>query len=280
MTVEDINKVAFERSVRGYKMQDVDDFLVQIAREFETLTMEKNTALAEKDAVMAEIANQHEASEKKLYILAEKIEQYRNDEETLKSALLNAQRLGESVVQEARQNAEKIVKEANAKATKIYEDLKILQSTEEKRLLLMRSDVSKFRADILNMYKHHIEQLNSIPGAEEKKAEPQAIVQETIAPVIAEEEKTSQKAQNLAEMPKSDEQPSDVGAMPSPVKVPENPLPTSSAPAENVQTQIENVEVASDGVEEITGENTLNEKVDECLPKQEEFEDYAGIKFD
>lgn len=44
-----------------------------------------------------------------MYILAEKVDQYRNDEETLKTALLNAQRMGESVIHEARQKAETII---------------------------------------------------------------------------------------------------------------------------------------------------------------------------
>ncbi len=181
MTVSDINNAAFERVVRGYKIQDVDIFLSEVAKEIEKLTLERDTALAEKDEMVAEVARKHEESEKKLYILAEKIEQYRADEENIKVALLNAQRLGESVMQEARQNAEKIVNDANAKKDKIYEDIKVMQNAEEKRLLIMRSDVSKFRADILNMYKNHIEQLNSIPPYEDKRQEKQPIVAEKVS---------------------------------------------------------------------------------------------------
>lgn len=54
-----------------------------------------------------------------MFILAEKVDQYRDDEETLKTALLNAQRMGESVIHEARQKAETIIYDANSKASQL-----------------------------------------------------------------------------------------------------------------------------------------------------------------
>ncbi len=276
MTVEDINKVTFERSVRGYKMQEVDEFLVKIAREFDALILERDTALAEKDAANAEISRQHESSEQKLYILAEKIEQYRGDEENLKSALLNAQRLGESIVQEANQKAEAIMKEANQKASKIYDDIKILQATEEKRLFMMRSDVSKFRADILNMYKKHIEQLNSLPAMEEKKVEQMSFVKETIPPAVNEDvseqgKKTAEKTAD-ADHQENAEISSFVGAEPSPVRMPENPLPSSTSNVHSVEK--------AQSARSYDKKKAQQDANGSELPKQEAFEDYSGIKFD
>ena len=78
-----------------YKRQYLD----QVAAELERLQTEKADA------------------EKKMYILAEKVDQYRNDDEKLKTALLNAQRMGESVIHEARQKAETIIYDATSKAS-------------------------------------------------------------------------------------------------------------------------------------------------------------------
>ena len=44
-----------------------------------------------------------------MYILRKRWTSNYNDEETLKTALLNAQRMGESVIHEARQKAETII---------------------------------------------------------------------------------------------------------------------------------------------------------------------------
>ena len=59
MNVDDIRNVVFDKTMRGYRMEEVDAFLAQVAAEFEKLTKEK------------------EDLEKKLYILAEKVDQYR-----------------------------------------------------------------------------------------------------------------------------------------------------------------------------------------------------------
>ena len=83
LKAQDIRVVTFDKGMRGYNTEDVDAFLAQMADQVEAMEAEK-----------AEI-------EKKLYMLAEKVAEYRKDENNLKAALLNAQRLGENVIQEA-----------------------------------------------------------------------------------------------------------------------------------------------------------------------------------
>ncbi len=275
MTVEDINNITFERVVRGYRTQDVDDFLAKVARDIDSLKLERDTALAEKDAVVAEKSSAHEAAEKKLYILAEKIEQYRADEENLKIALLNAQRLGESVVQEARQKAEKIVKDANAAANKVYDDLKHMQAAEEHRLMHMRTDVSKFRAEVLNLYKNHIELLNNIPSYEEMAANDAANAQAAQAAAVQAAQAQAQNA-GAAQTVASEE---------------------SSAPeVQNEQPSADNQDLyAAEAVEIVADQNITEDTANGEVPQpqddepasapaqpkeQSTFEQYVGIRFD
>lgn len=153
MNVSDIHNVTFDRVMRGYRPEEVDAYLEKVAAELERLQKEKEDA------------------EKKLYILAEKVDQYRNDEETLKTALLNAQRMGESVIHEARQKAETILYDATNKANQAR-DVAIQQVADEQMLLTqLRAEVARFKSDILNLYKQHIESLSMLPGEEKKKSE-------------------------------------------------------------------------------------------------------------
>ena len=98
LSSEEIRSVTFEKALRGYRAEDVDAFLEQTAAGVDQLIAEK------------------EDIEKKLYILAQKVEEYRADEDTLKSALLNAQRLGENVIHEARSKGDSIIREATGKS--------------------------------------------------------------------------------------------------------------------------------------------------------------------
>lgn len=160
MNVEDIHNVTFDRVMRGYKPEEVDEYLDKVAAELERLQAEK-----------AELETKNADTEKKMYILAEKVEQYRNEEETLKTALLNAQRMGESVIHEARQKAETILYDATNKANLARNEM--LEKIAEEELLLSRlkAEVAHFKSEILNLYKQHIESLSLLPGEEKKKPE-------------------------------------------------------------------------------------------------------------
>ena len=82
---EDVRRVTFDRAMRGYRCEDVDDYLKQVADS------------------MDELAANNDEMQKKLVILAQRIDQYRADEDALSTSMINAQRLGENVIREAKQ---------------------------------------------------------------------------------------------------------------------------------------------------------------------------------
>ncbi len=86
--------------VKGmYKAQEVDEFLNEVAESYDK-TFRENGELI-----------------KKLEILADKVEEYRNDEDNIRMALLAAQRAADQLTKEAEAKAEKTVKEANETAS-------------------------------------------------------------------------------------------------------------------------------------------------------------------
>ena len=91
---------------RGYRMEEVESYLGQVAGEMNELLIEKQEL------------------EKKLMILAEKLEEYKRDEESLRAALLGAQKLGDSVVRDAKAKAASIIEDANAQANLLRENAK------------------------------------------------------------------------------------------------------------------------------------------------------------
>lgn len=172
LKAQDIRVVTFDKGMRGYNTEDVDAFLAQMADQVEAMEAEK-----------AEI-------EKKLYMLAEKVAEYRKDENNLKAALLNAQRLGENVIQEANQRAAQILREADIKADAVI--AQTTQRLEEEKLELARlqEEVGRFKNNILALYRQHIESLSTLPEppappkVEEPVAEP-APVEESDAGLFA-----------------------------------------------------------------------------------------------
>ena len=99
MTMEDIRNVTFERVGRhGYQADEVDVFLKEVMDYVRQLQKEL------------------EDSQQKMKVLAAKVEEYRNDEESIREALLGAQKLGKSVVAEANAKAEQIATKASQEA--------------------------------------------------------------------------------------------------------------------------------------------------------------------
>ncbi len=153
LSVKDINNKRFEQARPGYKTEEVDDFLREIARDIERYQRDK------------------EESEKKIAVLVESVREYKKDEEALKDALIGAQKQSRTIIADAQVQADKILSEARAKAGEIIGSTKVQLEKEKRCLVKMQQEVSDFKANLLNMYKQHLEQITAIPDYEDDSEE-------------------------------------------------------------------------------------------------------------
>lgn len=155
-TPREIRDTEFERIVRGYNPEDVDGFLAQIADQIEQLEADKS------------------ASEKKLMLLAEKVDEMREDEGRLRSVLISAEKMKEeiinkandeaqSVLAEAQQRAESLVNEAQSRYDSIVGEIETRSAQEEDKLRSLKTEVASFKNSVLATYKQHLELIKSIP---------------------------------------------------------------------------------------------------------------------
>lgn len=143
-TPEEIRNIEFTRA-RGYKASEVDPFIDKCADTVEALLKEK------------------EELTKKLEVLADKLVEYRNEEDSIRSALLSAQRLGDTVVREANHKASLILEDANIKAEKITETARKNIQAEEEELQRIKREVAAFKSRLLTMYRQHLELIDVLP---------------------------------------------------------------------------------------------------------------------
>ena len=184
LTLEQIKNATFERSgMKGYKADSVDDFIDEVIATVEKLEAEK-----------ADL-------EQKLELLADKLEDYRKDEDSLRAALLGAQKLGASVIAEARQKADIIMRDATIKSESMLSKSEDKIHFYQDELARMKAEVSSFKGALLSLYRNHIEVISQIPAEEPaQEAEPQAETasEQPVAPeptaAPAEEEGFSVKA--------------------------------------------------------------------------------------
>ena len=149
ISLKEINNKKFDKSAFGYKTDDVDDFLRDMSIEIAQLQKEKDDC------------------EKKIEVLADKVREYMKDEEALKEALLGAQRQGHKVIEESQIIASKIIAEANENGNKIIGQTQIQLENEKILLSKMQKEVSDFKAQLLTLYKNHLDLITSMPEVEE-----------------------------------------------------------------------------------------------------------------
>lgn len=130
ITAKEVRESVFSRSARGYKVSEIDDFLEDVAVSIEQLCSENESLL------------------KKMELLAAKVQEYREDEDNIRAALLTAQRSADQIVREANEEKERILLDANAKAKAIMDDAnahaqEALKTSQEKSLSIVNETKEK-----------------------------------------------------------------------------------------------------------------------------------------
>lgn len=201
LTVKEINEVSFGKAgFSGYKPEDVDDFIDKVAASFQELLTERDTARKQAEdlaGLNTELAAKNADAQRKLSILAQKVEAYRQEEEGIKEAIISAQRMSKDLVREAQQKADEILQNARAqmeaKLTEANEEArKITNNAEEDaakaakeythqadtkkaELEEIKRQVSAFRSSLLEMYKKHLECIDHIPVFRQKEEHQESV---------------------------------------------------------------------------------------------------------
>ncbi len=146
MNPQEISNRKFEKSTFGYKPEEVDEYLRDVAIAYAKEVKDK------------------EENELKIVKLVEKINEYRSDEDAIRDALLVAQKQGNRIIAEAKAEAEKIVAEAQSKRDSMLADIQNDCDT------LKRNEVEK----IANAIRAENDKLAAVEAASKTKRELQS----------------------------------------------------------------------------------------------------------
>jgi len=123
ITPMDIEQQEFSRSFRGYNEEEVDDFLDKIVKDYE------------------ELINENVRLNEKIEKMQEKLKEFSEIEETLRSALLNAQKSAEEMKGKVESEAKIIIEKAEMEAKAL------------KQQVFQKEDLLKNEIDNLRRYK-------------------------------------------------------------------------------------------------------------------------------
>jgi cell division initiation protein len=162
---------------RGYKMEEVDDFLDEVAQEIERLHAEKRELEAEITSV--------KGREKRIAEM----------EQTLRDTLLTAQRAAEDVLRAAKEKAAAMVKDSELEGKRIVEEAERRAEGASHKLEAANRDVAGVKALIRRILGEQMKLLDeSYP--EEEKVSPLPLIKKPapapIKPALADFDRTQE----------------------------------------------------------------------------------------
>lgn len=126
MTPQEVANCTFAKAVMGgYNMAAVDDFLDQLTEDYTSLHKE-NAAL-----------------KAKIKVLVDKLEEYREMEDTMRATLLTAQKMANSLVSEAEAKRDALIADSAGAAKARLAEIREEVAREEDRLAQVRRDVDR-----------------------------------------------------------------------------------------------------------------------------------------
>ena len=193
MSVE-TEDIKFRTAFMGYQKSEVEAYVTRVKIEFEEQEKQKKKLEEELQEQKTEIEDQQkrlDENEKKYEDLKREYEEYRNrmeaegaDPKTIQDAILNAQRMSEIVIVEAQQKAmdirekarqdkkqqeeegKKLVEDAKAEALRVTSEAELRCDSLQHEYDRILMDVTGFKAEIMKMYRKHMELLAALPPKE------------------------------------------------------------------------------------------------------------------
>ncbi len=141
ITPMDIEQQQFGRSFRGYNEEEVDNFLDRIAKDYE------------------EILSENVKNKEELEKLQARLEEYSRMEETLRSALVNAQQSASNIKESIQIEAQAVIENAKIEAERIKQRAKqeILEINNE--IAILKKNKYLILEKLKNTLKIHIRML-------------------------------------------------------------------------------------------------------------------------
>ena len=198
MSVE-TEDIKFRTAFMGYQKSDVVAYVTRVKIELEEQEKQQKKLEEELQEQRSEIEDQQkrlDGAEKKYEDLKREYEEYRNrmeaegaDPKTIQDAILNAQRMSEIVIVEAQQKAmdirekarqdkkqqeeegKKMVEDAKAEALRVTSEAELRCDSLQHEYDRILMDVTGFKAEIMKMYRKHMELLAALPPKEIVEAE-------------------------------------------------------------------------------------------------------------
>lgn len=134
----------FQKTFKGYNPQEVDEYL-----EF---VLEKYT----------EIYRENSELERKLRIVVTNLDEIKDEEESIRSTLIAAQKMAEKIIADANDRADIITGAIKDRCDGVIAEFRQQLQSEKEKAWVMRTRIIDFKKQVYELYANHIEELKDL----------------------------------------------------------------------------------------------------------------------
>lgn len=134
----------FQKIFKGYNPQEVDEYL-----EF---LLEKYT----------EAYRENSELERKLRIVVTNLDEIKDEEESIRSTLISAQKMAEKIIADANDRADIITGAIKDRCDAVIAEFRQQLQAEKEKAWIMRTSIIDFKKQLYELYGKHIEELKNL----------------------------------------------------------------------------------------------------------------------
>ena len=134
----------FQRTFKGYNTQEVDEYIEFVLEKYTEAYRENNEL------------------ERKLRIVVTNLDEIKDEEESIRSTLISAQKMAEKIVNDAKDRADIITGAIKDRCDGVIAEFRQQLQQEKEQAWVMRTRIIEFKKTLYELYGKHIEELKDL----------------------------------------------------------------------------------------------------------------------
>ena len=140
----ELKNKAFSKSLKGYNAAEVDDYIEFLIEKYTEAYRENNEL------------------ERKLRVVVNNLEEIKDEEESIRSTLLSAQKMGEKIIRDAKERADIITGAIKDRCDGVIAEFRDELQREKEEMWSIRTRILYFKKNVFELYRKHIEELQNL----------------------------------------------------------------------------------------------------------------------
>ena len=134
----------FQKTFKGYNPQEVDEYLEFVLEKYTEAYRENNEL------------------ERKLRIVVTNLDEIKDEEESIRSTLIAAQKMAEKIIADANDRADIITGAIKDRCDGVIAEFRQQMQAEKEKAWVMRTRIIDFKKELYELYGTHIEELRNL----------------------------------------------------------------------------------------------------------------------